>query len=155
MHLVQRFRVDRCVIDGLPETHFTRQFAARHPGVVFMSFFNEHQRGEANWDHTAHTVQINRTEALDASRAAVREQQVLLPRRERLVDELAVHLAADARILQEDEETGSKRFRYIRSGPDHFSLAFTYAWMAATDCSGGRGFLEYMRRQVKKARGEK
>ena len=91
---------------------------------------------------------------LDASRAAVRDQQVLLPRQERLVEELAVHMAADARILQEDEETGAKQYRYVRTGPDHFSLAFTYAWMAAMDWSGGRGLLEYMRRQVKKARGE-
>jgi hypothetical protein len=46
--------------------------------------------------------------------------------------EFAQHMAADAKILDEDEETGAQKFRYIRTGPDHFSLAFTYAWMAAS-----------------------
>ena len=38
------------------------------------------------------------------------------------------------KILVEDEETGAKKYRYVRTGgEDHFSLAFTYAWMAAQD----------------------
>lgn len=41
-------------------------------------------------------------------------------------------MAADAKVLDEDPETGAKKFRYIRTGEDHFSLAFTYAWLAAT-----------------------
>jgi hypothetical protein len=40
-------------------------------------------------------------------------------------------MAADARILDEDEETGAKKYRQVRTGPDHFSLAFTYAWIVA------------------------
>ena len=37
------------------------------------------------------------------------------------------------KILQEDEETGAKRYKYVRTGEDHFSLAFTYAWLAAAE----------------------
>src|SRR3990172_8915357 len=129
--LMKRFRVLRCVIDGLPETHATRAFAVRHRGKVYLNFFNEHQRGETKWDRDALTVQVNRTEALDASRAAVREKKVVLPRRLPIVETFARHMAADAKILEEDEETGAKRYKYVRTGEDHFSLAFTYAWMAA------------------------
>ncbi len=130
--LMKRFNVTRCVIDGLPETHATRAFAKRHGGRVYMNFFNENQRGSANWNHQERTVQINRTEALDASRAAVRDRHLTLPRQDRLVEEFARHMASDAKILDEDEETGAKKYRYVRTGPDHFSLAFTYAWLAAT-----------------------
>lgn len=42
-------------------------------------------------------------------------------------------MSADAKILDEDAETGAKKYRYIRTGADHFSLAFTYAWMAAAE----------------------
>ena len=28
---------------------------------------------------------------------------------------------------------GANKFLYVRVGEDHFSLAFTYAWMAAQD----------------------
>jgi hypothetical protein len=129
--LVERFQIFRCVIDGLPETHATREFARRHRGRVYMSFFVESQRGAAKWDREALTVQVNRTEALDASRAAIRDRKVVLPRREPLVETFARHMAADAKILDEDPETGAQRYRYVRTGEDHFSLAFTYAWMAA------------------------
>ncbi len=57
-------------------------------------------------------------------------------------------MAADAKILDEDEETGAKRYRYIRTAEDHFSLAFTYAWMAASDQSGARAWLIYMRKRM-------
>ena len=129
--VMSRYGVFTCVIDGLPETHATREFAKRHGGV-FMSFFNEHQRGEANWDWSAQKVETNRTEALDASRAAIRDRKVTLPMQDPLLDEFAQHLVCDAKVLDEDEKTGAKKYRYIKAGgANHFSLAFTYAWMAA------------------------
>jgi hypothetical protein len=71
---MQRFDVDRCVIDGMPETHATRQFADRHVGRVYLCFFNENQKGVPRWDWGDRKVEVNRTEALDASRAAIREK---------------------------------------------------------------------------------
>jgi hypothetical protein len=136
--LMKRFRIYKCVIDGLPETHPTRAFAQRHRGRVFMNFFNEHQRGEAKWDREALSVFINRTEALDASRAAVRDKKLVLPRRLPIVETFARHMASDAKVLEEDEETGAKRFKYVRTGADHYSLAFTYAWMASLSAGGPR-----------------
>jgi hypothetical protein len=130
--LMARYRVQMCVIDGLPETHETRKFAERHRGVVFMSYFNEHQRGAAAWKQREQIVQVNRTEALDASREAVRHQRLILPRQTQVVTEFARHMAANAKVLEEDPDTGAQRYRYIRTGEDHFSLAFTYAWMAAS-----------------------
>lgn len=150
--LMKRFHVDRCVIDGLPETHATRAFAGRHPGQVYLPFFNEHQRGEAKWVDGAWTVQLNRTETLDPSRAAVREGKVILPRRQPLLDEFATHMAADAKILDENEETGAKKYRYIRTGQDHFSLAFTYAWIAVSSRTGARPLLLHMKLEAKKLR---
>jgi hypothetical protein len=137
--LMERFKVGRCVIDGLPETHATREFTKRHAGKVFMNFFNEHQRGSARWDWQSRIVQINRTEALDASRAAVRDRRLVLPHRSRLVEEFAMHLTCDAKMLEEDEETGVRKYRYIRTGTNHFSMAFTYAWMAAIQGAGATG----------------
>ena len=134
--LLQRFRIDRCVIDGLPETHATREFARRNSWRVSMCFFNEHQRGAPKWDADALTVLVNRTEALDASRTAIREKQVVLPRQSPLLEEFAKHLAADAKVLDEDADTGVKKYRYVRTGADHYSLAFTYAWLGLEKPSG-------------------
>jgi len=44
-------------------------------------------------------------------------------------------MAADVKQLKEDEETGARSFRYVRTGTDHHSLAFTYdciAWSRDT-----------------------
>jgi len=128
--LMEQFHIRLCVIDGLPETHATRDFARRHPRRVFLCFFNESQRGRPKWDSGSLTVHVNRTEALDASRAAVREKTLVLPRRQPIVEEFAQHMASDAKILDENEETGEQRYRYIRTAADHFSLALTYAWLA-------------------------
>lgn len=127
--LMKKFRVSRCVIDGLPETHATREFAKRQ-GRVYLCFFKESQRGSAQWSHQDHTVQINRTEVLDASRAMVREKEVILARGIPFLDEFAKHMACDAKVLDEDPDTGAQKYRYVRTGENHFSMAFTYAGMA-------------------------
>ena len=129
--LMRQFEVNACVIDGLPEIHAAREFAVRHRPHVYLCFFNEHQRGSPAWNYDDHIVQVNRTEALDLSRAAIRERRVVLPRRTPPVEEFATHVTNDAKKLEEDEETGAKSFRYVRTGPDHFSLAFTYDCLAA------------------------
>ena len=131
--LMHAFHVSRCVIDGLPETHASRAFAHRHRDRVYLSFFNENQRGEPKWNEEGQIVQMNRTEALDASRTAVREKRLVLPRSSPIVERFARHMAADAKVLDEDQTTGIKKYRYVKTGENHFSLAFTYAWLAARD----------------------
>jgi hypothetical protein len=141
--LMSRFRVSKCVIDALPEIHATRAFAERHRGQVWLNYFNENQKGSYRWDQEQHIVQVNRTEALDAAKKGIRDKDVVLPRRSRLIETFADHLAADAKKLVEDQETGSKAYRYIRAGTNHYSLAFTYDWIASEQerrSSGGVGF---------------
>jgi hypothetical protein len=129
--LMKRFTVSVCVIDALPEIHITRNFAKRHAGRVWLNYFNEHQKGEPKWEYDKRMVQENRTEALDLSRRIVRDGERLLPRETPIVREFAQHLAADAKQLVEDDETGAQEYRYVRTGTNHFSMAFTYDCLAA------------------------
>jgi hypothetical protein len=128
--LMKRFKVTRCVIDALPDIHATREFAKRHGGRVWLNYFNDSQKGSAKWDNQQHIVQVNRTEALDSAKKGIRDKQVILPRRVPLLDTFAEHLASDAKKLIEDQETGAKSYRYVRTGTNHYSLAFTYDWLA-------------------------
>jgi len=130
--LMRRYSVGLCVIDALPEIHATREFAGRHPGRVFLNYFLESQRGSYKWSHEERIVQENRTEALDASRQAIREGKVILPRGGAVIQEFAEHMASDVKQLVEDKDTGAKVFRYVRTGTDHYSLAFTYECVAAS-----------------------
>jgi hypothetical protein len=129
--LMRRFKVSRCVIDAQPETHITREFAQRHRGRVFMDYFNASQKGATRWDKENLTVHENRTDALDASRLAIRRREVILPRQSKIVEEFAAHMANDVKRLVENDETGAQEFRYIRTGANHFSMAFTYECIAA------------------------
>jgi len=61
-------------------------------------------------------------------------------------------MAGDAKVLDEDQETGAKKYKYIRTGENHSLLAFTYAWMAASDMTGARGWLVYLQREVEAMR---
>jgi hypothetical protein len=64
-------------------------------------------------------------------RVAIRDKEIVLPRRLPVVEEFARHMAADAKVLDEDEETGAKTYRYVKAGGEnHYSMAFTYALMA-------------------------
>jgi hypothetical protein len=144
--LMKNFNVSRCVVDALPETRNARSFAERHRGKVFLNYYFEHQKGAYAWDEKGLTVSCNRTESLDASHNEIMGGQIILPRESDTVREFAKHLHNVAKKLEEDEETGSKRYVYVKLGPDHFRHAFNYESMAREARRGGNtGILEYYR----------
>lgn len=126
------FNVRRCVIDGLPNQDDARKLAHRWPGRVFLSYFNENQKGNDRWDEESYIVNSNRTESMDASHKEISDQNIVLPRKTEIVEKYASHCHSTAKKLQEDEKTGSKRYVYIPKlgGPDHFRLAQCYETMA-------------------------
>jgi hypothetical protein len=136
--LMKAFNVYRCVIDGMPETQKARTFASKFPGKVFLNFYNEHQKGTYKWNEGDWTITCNRTESLDASQAQILgaagdfagSSRIILPRFSEMIEEFARHLHNVAKRLEEDEETGSKRYVYVKLGPDHFRHAFNYECIA-------------------------
>jgi len=140
--LMTSFVVSRCVIDGMPETRKAREFADRFPGRVFLNWYSEHQKGAYAWDEKRHQVSDNRTESLDASHQALMDKKIVLPRQCKPVEEFAKHCANTAKKLEEDEETGSKTYTWVKLGPDHYRHAFNYLCIAGDYASksyfGGR-----------------
>jgi len=124
------FYVQQCVVDAMPETRNARAFAQRHNGRVFVCYYNEHQKGGYKWNHKDLTVQCNRTESLDASHKEIAESTLILPSESEIVQTFAQHLHNVAKKLEEDEETGSKRYVYVKLGVDHFRHALNYEAMA-------------------------
>lgn len=134
--LMKNFQVTRCVVDALPETRKAREFAGRHRGKVFLNYYNEHQKGKYAWDEKNLKVACNRTESLDASHNEIMNSRIILPKECEVVREFATHLHNVAKKLEEDDETGSKRYVYVKLGPDHFRHAFNYEAMARGFGSG-------------------
>ncbi|SPF35505.1 Bacteriophage tail assembly protein [Syntrophobacter sp. SbD1] len=128
--LMKIFNVSRAVVDALPETRNARAFAERHKGKVFLCYYSEHQKSGYKWNEGDLTVHSNRTESLDASHVEIQFAKIALPRECDIVKEFAQHCANTAKKLEEDDETGSKRYVYVKLGPDHFRHAFNYEAMA-------------------------
>ena len=128
--LMKNFHVSRCVVDALPETRNARAFAERFRGKVYLNYYSEHQKGAYLWNERDLTVSCNRTESLDASHNEVMAGKIILPKECDIVKTFAEHLHNVAKKLQEDEESGSKRYVYVKLGPDHFRHAFNYEAMA-------------------------
>lgn len=128
--LMNAFRVSRCVVDALPETRNARAFAKRFPGRVFLNYYSERQKGNYAWNEKDLVVSCNRTESLDASHQDIMKRLIFLPKECGVVRAFAEHMHNVAKKLEEDEETGSKRYVYVKLGPDHFRHAFNYEAMA-------------------------
>ena len=136
--LMENFKVSRCVVDAMPEMRNARDFADRWPtGRVYLCSYQAHRKGRYLWNDRDSTVSCDRTESLDASHRQVMEKNLALPREVEVVREFAVHLHNVARKLEEKEETGEKRYVYVKLGPDHFRHAFNYFVMAVEPASGG------------------
>ena len=130
--LMTVFNVGRCVVDALPETRNARKFAERHRGKVYLNYYKYHQKGGYAWNEEDLTVACNRTESLDESHNQIMFRKIYLPKQCKIVEEFAKQLHNVAKKLEEDEETGSKYYIYVKLGTDHFRHAFNYECMART-----------------------
>ena len=128
--LMTNFNISRCVVDALPEQRNAKKFAKRFEGRVFLNFYNIHQKGSYKWDEKELLVNCNRTESLDASHKEVLDQALVLPKLCDITRTFAKHLHNVGKKIEEDEDTGSKRYVYVKLGDDHFRHAWNYEAMA-------------------------
>jgi len=128
--LMKAFKVARCVVDAMPEIRNARAFAERFPGRVFLNYYQEKRKGAYSWNEEEKLVACNRTESLDSSHNELLKKLVLLPKKSAIVEEFAKHMANVAKKLETNDDTGSKRYVYVKLGVDHFRHAFNYEVMA-------------------------
>ena len=128
--LMVNFNVERCVVDALPETRNARAFAERYKGKVYLNYYQVGQKGGYAWNEGTLTVACNRTESLDESHNQVMFRKIFLPKECGVVKDFAQHMHNVAKKLEEDDDTGSKRYVYVKLGTDHFRHAFNYECMA-------------------------
>lgn len=158
--LMENFNVWQCVADAAPEKRNARKFADKYPGKVFLNYYNHHQKGSAKWNWRDLIVQENRTESLDTSHELIMKEMVILPRRCHEVEIFAEHCHNTAKKLQEDEETGSLEYVYVKLGADHFRHALNYFTIAMENApvskhdNDGSGVESFRRGGFMKARSE-
>jgi len=150
--LCQRFNVKCAVFDLLPETRKVREFQAAERFPVYGCTYAESQRQGWKWDEEKGLVSVNRTELLDqVHELVVTPGQLILPRRCSEIDEYAKELTMTAKVLTEDEVTGSREYRYRRLGQDHYYHATAYFILAASKIRVAEAFRGFKRQRPDRA----
>lgn len=129
--LMRAYNIRRAVVDKMPDIHSAEAFAARWPGRVFRCQYDEKRNGEV-WDDKEWIVKVNRTEWIDFTKTLFdpAAPRIELPGHSPNIEAYAKH--ANALVKQEDEdpETGSITWRYIRTADDHWFHACLYDHLA-------------------------
>lgn len=133
--IAKNFNVRCAVLDLRPETRKVREFQRQEHFQVFGCEYLEQKVGQLAWDEKDLTVKVNRTEICDATHDLVLDAAKLeLPRRSAEIDQFATEMCNIVKMLEEDELTGSRIYRYKKLGsqrPDHYRHAMNYCLIAA------------------------
>jgi hypothetical protein len=130
--LCKKFHVSTAVFDLKPEIHKVREFREAVNFEVFGCDYQENQRTAPAFDSKRGVVTINRTEICDATHDLITVPgRVELPRRDDEMEQYAIEMSNIAKVLHEDEQTGSKQYIYRKLGDDHYRHATNYFLLAA------------------------
>lgn len=138
--LIRQYKISRCVMDALPETHKAREFQEDFIKKVWLAYFGPEisKRGElATWKEEggkrgepwAGTVTIDRTRAFDELQSVFIDNTWTLPQNARDIPDYYAHLKAPVRVINRQPNRPDVA-RYVSSGPDHYALAELYALTA-------------------------
>lgn len=127
--LMDQYNIKVAVIDALPETRKSQEFANKFRGRVYMCYysgFKEVKKGE--WFKAEdQKVNTDRTISLDYSQNEIKTQGILMP--SNLPEGFKEHLKNLVRVIKE-KEGGEKIAEYIRTGDDHYRHSLNYAKIA-------------------------
>jgi len=121
--------IGTAVIDALPEKRMSRDFCRRWAGRAYMCFYDKNRKGAPRWKDDEHTLQIDRTESLDASHTPLYTGATTLPREDEEARAFAKHCGALVRVVEELPD-GSRIASWEKRGPEHYRHGFNYAWAA-------------------------
>jgi hypothetical protein len=134
--IAQRYNVGCAVVDSEPETREVRAFQEAESYKVFLCDYQEKLRVPKKQDERQGLITVRRTEICDQSHNLVTGGKLELPRRNPEVEQYAFEMTNIAKVLEEDEFTGDKTYKYRKLGasrPDHYRHATNYFILACRD----------------------
>jgi hypothetical protein len=138
--LIERYGVNMCCIDHEPEHRMARAVAEQFPGRVYLAHFITGRSNTVfNPDPDMRTAGVKRTEILDATFDAIRQQRNLLPKDK--PPGYQKQLQALTRVVTEFND-GRVRGEYRSVAADDYAFAEAYdtlalqCWLWQTEVSG-------------------
>jgi hypothetical protein len=146
--IAQRFNVKCAVIDLEPEMKKAREFQVAERYPVFLCDYQDSVKSGAQWNEENGMVKVNRTEICDTTHDLVTPSALILPVRGEEVEVFAKQVCNIAKVLQEDQETGSREYRYRKLGEDHYRHSLNYLWLASTRVGIVESIEEWQRKRL-------
>lgn len=131
--MAQKYNVKCAVVDMEPETRQAREFSKSEPYSVYLCDYQERLKTSQKTDEKDSIITVRRGETMDNVHYIFSTQKIELPRRNSEIDQYAFQMSNTAKVLKEDEITGSKRFIHIKLGLDHYFHATNYFLLACND----------------------
>jgi len=132
--IAKRYNVKCAVIDMEPETRKVRDFKLAEPYSVYLCDYQDRLKTAKRTDEKEGLIVVRRTETLDSVHNTITSPGRLeLMRRNSEVDQYAFEMTNAAKVLQEDEVTGSRRYIYKKLGDEHYYHATAYFLLACAD----------------------
>jgi hypothetical protein len=135
--LVERFKVRSAVICLRPYEESFRKFqercSKRDPKVtVFGSEYKDKQRNLVKTDEKSGVYSLARTESMDGSQAWIRSGKFEIPRKCDEVKIFAKECCNTAKVLETNEKTGDRTYRYraVGNGDEHYRHTVNYLKLA-------------------------
>lgn len=130
--LARDFNVKSAVFDLFPEKRKVVEFQRSESFAVYGCNYVETRTGQIIWDEKDKIIKGNRTEICDATHTLFTEPgRLILPSRSTEIDQFVKEVCNIVKILDEDNDTGARVYRYKRLGPDHYRHALNYCLLAS------------------------
>lgn len=130
--IAYKYNVRSAVIDLKPEIRKVREFQNSETFSIFACDYVETRVGMTSWDEKDKVIKCNRTEICDASHDyVITPGRLELPRRNTELDIFVREVCNIAKVLEEDNDTGARVYRYKKLGSDHYRHALNYMLLAS------------------------
>ncbi len=127
----KEYRVTSAVIDAEPETYKVRDFQKSEPYRIFLCDYQEKMRVSKRKDEKTGIIVQRRTEICDTTHNMVVHDGMLeIPRRNPEIEQFALEVCNMVKVLEEDELTGDRIYKYRKLGDDHYRHALNYFHLA-------------------------
>lgn len=130
------YNIGTCVIDPGGNITSVKEFVEAFPGRAYACYYHANDKvyvdlNEADLDNgKIASVNAHRTATLDNSSNLIRGQRWIVNQDDPRFDEFAKHCMNSVKNKEEDSETEKIRYKYIRTGPDHWRHAQNYCMIA-------------------------
>jgi len=129
--LMNTFDIKKAVVDAMPETRKSQEFADKYPGRVLICYYSGvTQPKEGEWFKVdGQKVNTDRTLSLDMWTARFKNQSVYLPQNLDFYTEFKEQMKSLIRVVSEDRN-GNPKAEYIQTSADHYYHSGNYSNIA-------------------------